>query len=133
MFTTGLFVIHDASAGGQHDVATTRDDILVRLAAKGDSSDSPELTRWEQCVCPLLDVKDGNVEARADDTSFVESSGKIDDDLSCAVIIDNFEFSDVAVLHHDCEEFNDDLRIGANEDLTFASFLGIVDAFQSIR
>lgn len=93
---------------------------------------SPELTGWQQCVCPFLDVEDGHIEAGADDTSFVESSGEIDNDLSGAVIINNFELSDVAVLHHDCEEFNDDLRVGADEDLTFASFLGIVDAFQSI-
>lgn len=93
---------------------------------------SPELTRWKECVGPLLDVKDWDVESWRDDTGLVESSSKVHDDLSSAVVIDDFEFSDVAVLHHDCKEFNHDLRVGSDENLALSALLGIVDALEGV-
>ena len=33
---------------------------------------------------------------------------------------------------HDAQEFDDDLRAGPDEDLTFAGFLGVVDGIESI-
>jgi hypothetical protein len=130
MLATGFFVIHDASAGGQDDVATRENK------SEGENSqswrNSPELTRRKESVGPLLDVEDGHVEAGADDTSFVKSAGEIDDDFASAVVINNLELADVAVLHHNCEEFDDDLGIGADKDLAFTAFLGIVDALEGI-
>lgn len=35
------------------------------------------------------------------------------------MIIDNFEFTNVAVLHHDLEELDDDLRGGSDENLSY--------------
>lgn len=131
MFATGFFVIHDTCAGGQHDVAKMEEFKLKKIYELFHRN-LPELTGWEQSVSPFLDVEDWNIEAGTDDTGLVKSAGEIDDDLSCTMIVNNFEFTDVAVLHHNCEELNDDLRVGADEDLTLASFFGIVDAFQGI-
>ena len=43
------------------------------------------------------------------------------------MVVDAFEFSDVAVLHHDRQKFDDDFGIGADENLSLASLLRIVD------
>ena len=53
MLSPGLLVVHDASGGGEDDVA--------------------ELTRWEELSDPLLHVTELDVVAWADDASLVET------------------------------------------------------------
>jgi len=43
------------------------------------------------------------------------------------VIIDNFKFANVAVLHHDGQELNNDLGAWSQQDLTLVSLLGVGD------
>jgi hypothetical protein len=76
MFAPCLLVVHDASAGGQDDVA--------------------ELTRWQQLDNPLLKIAELNVVAGRDDASLVETAVELDDDLAATVVVDFFEFADVA-------------------------------------
>ena len=49
-----------------------------------------------------------------------------------SVVVDAFEFSDVSVLHHHRQEFDDDFGVGADEDLPLASLLRVVDALEGI-
>ena len=54
------------------------------------------------------------------DTAFVESSSKVDNDLASPVIVNNFELSDVAVLHHHSQEPDHNLGARAQEYLKYA-------------
>ena len=107
MFSSGLFMVHDAAGCGHDDV--------------------PELTRGQQVVGPLLDVGDSNVKPGRDDATLVESAGEIDDDFAATVVVDDFELADVAVLHHHSQEMGDHLRRGAKENLSLSTLLSIVD------
>ena len=53
-----------------------------------------------------------DVESWGDDTTLVETTVEFNDDFAGAVIINNFELSDVTVFHHDLEKFDDDLAKG---------------------
>lgn len=131
MLATSFFVIHDSSTSCQHDVSKTGWE-LRKLRQLKPISNSPKLTAWQKCVGPFLNVEDGHIEARTDDSSLIQSSREVHNDLSCSVIIDDFEFSNVAVLHHHRKELDDDLRVGSDEDLTLSAFFSIVDALQGI-
>ena len=94
VLSPSLLVVHDASRGGEDDVA--------------------ELTGWKELLDPLLHVLELDVVARGDDTSLVEAvkrcqimscnclireclpAVQLDDDLAVAVVIDLLELSDVA-------------------------------------
>jgi len=108
----GLLVIDDAVGSGEDDVA--------------------ELSGWEEVVGPVIDLVEGNVESWGDDSALVESAVELDDDLASSVIIDNFEFTNVAVLHHDLEELDDDLRCGSDENLSLSSLLSVADVLESV-
>jgi len=57
-----------------------------------------ELARGEQCDDPLLDLIDLHVEPGGDDAALVKAPVQLDNDLLRAVVIDNFEFTDVALM-----------------------------------
>ena len=44
-----------------------------------------------------------------------------------SVVVDAFKLSDVPVLHHHRQEFDDDFGVGADEDLPLTTLLRIVD------
>ncbi len=88
------------------------------------------MTGRQEVVGPLLDLTDANVESRRDDADLVEATGEVDDDLAATMVVDDFKLADVAVLHHDLQEANDDLGAGSEEDLALAPLLGIVDRFK---
>ena len=58
---------------------------------------------------PLFEFVKLNIEAWADGCALVESAKEVDDNLARAVVINDFEFADVVSLHHNAEEFDDDL------------------------
>lgn len=112
MFSSGFFVIHDTAGGGQDNIA--------------------ELTRGQQVVGPLFNVIDGHIETGRDDAALVQATGEVDNNLAGTVIIDNFEFTNVAMFHHNSQELDDDLGAGAEEDLTLSTLFSVVNAFQGI-
>lgn len=69
-------MIHDARAGGENDVA--------------------ELTRWKQLDNPFLHVWKSDVVAGRNDTGLVESAVQLDYHLAVSVIVNLFEFTDIA-------------------------------------
>ena len=71
-----LFVIHDSSRCGENNVA--------------------ELTRRKELNDPLLEVSKLNVVPGRDDTSLVEATVELDDNLAVAMVIDFLEFANVA-------------------------------------
>ena len=76
VLSPSLFVVHDAGAGGKDDVA--------------------ELTRRQQLDDPLLEITESNVVAGRDDTSLVETAVELYDNFAVAVIVDLFEFTNIA-------------------------------------
>jgi len=78
---SGLFVGEDTLVG--------RDDEMTELSWRED---------W---VGPFFIVSDGKVVSWWDDSYFVDSSQKFDNDFLWSVIVNDFELSDVAVLLHD--------------------------------
>ena len=76
VLSSRFLMIHDTRARRQNDV--------------------PKLTRRQQLHNPLLDIAELHVETRRDDASLVESAVELDDYLAVAVVVDFFEFADVA-------------------------------------
>ena len=54
-----------------------------------------ELTRGEDVVSPVFEVLERNIITGRDNGGLVEASTQLNHNLSCAVIIDDFELSDV--------------------------------------
>lgn len=48
------------------------------------------------------------------------------------MVIDDLEFSDVSMFHHDGEELDDDFGVGADQNLSLASLFSVVDTFKGI-
>lgn len=105
MLSPSLFMVHDAIRRGKHNI--------------------PELSRGEKVGDPLLDLVDADVEAGGDDTAFVKTTDKVDDDLSSAMVIDDLELANVTVGLHDLEKLDDDLGRGSKKNLALATFLGV--------
>ena len=97
MLSTGLFVVHDALVSGQDD--------------------ETELARGEHGGGEVLELLEGQVETGGDDAALVQATVQLDDDFATAVVINDFELVDVAVLLHAAEEFDEHLRDGAEEHL----------------
>lgn len=112
VFSSGFFVIHNTAGGGQNNIT--------------------ELTGGQQIVGPLFNVVNGNIETGRDDTALVQATGEVDNNLAGTVVIDDFEFANVTMFHHDSQELDDDFGARAEEDLTFATLFSVVNAFQGI-
>lgn len=112
MLPSGFFVVHDATASRQDDVS--------------------ELTRWEQRIGPPFDIVQLDVEPGRDDTGLVQTAGQVHHHLAGSVIVDDFELSDVAMLHHHGQELDHDFAVRPDQDLAFSTLLGIVDALERI-
>ena len=97
MLSFGLLVVHDTIRCGEDELT--------------------ELTRWEQVRSKLLNLVNGDVKSWRNDTALVQTSKKVDNNLAGSVIIDDLKLSNVAVLLHDLEELDDDLRTWADENL----------------
>ena len=112
VLSSSLFVVHDPGGGGQDDVT--------------------ELTGGQQVVGPSFNVTDLDVESGRDDTALVQSTVQLNDDLARSVVVDVFEFTDVAVLLHDGQELDDDLRRGSDHHLSLTGLFGVVDSIQGV-
>jgi hypothetical protein len=68
-------VVHDARAGGEHNVA--------------------KLTRGQQVVDLLLNIRERQVEARADHAALVHAAQQLDHDFPRAVVVDDLKVTNV--------------------------------------
>ena len=112
VLSSGFFVVHNTSRGGQNDVT--------------------KLSGWQQVFSPLFNVSNLDVESWGNDTTLVQSTVQLDNDLTGSVVVDVFEFTNVAVLLHDLQELDDDLGRWSDQDLTLTGLFGVVDGVQSI-
>lgn len=112
VLAASFFVVHDTIGGG-HDQET-------------------ELTSGQQVTNPLFDFVELDIEAGRDDTTLVQATVQLDDNLASAMVINDFEFTNVTVLLHDLEELDDDLGGGADQDLTLSTLFGVINALKSI-
>ena len=112
MLSSSFFVVHDTSRCGQDN--------------------QTELSSRQQVVGPSLDISDFDVESWGNDTTLVQSTGKLNDNLSGSVVVDVFELTDVTVLLHHTQKFDDDLGGWSDQDLTLTGLFGVVNGVQSI-
>ena len=75
MLSPCLLVVHDASTCGQHHVA--------------------ELSARQELYYPFLQIAELDIVARRDDTSLIESTIELDNNLPVSVIINFFKFANV--------------------------------------
>ena len=80
----------------------------------------------------LSELLEGEWESWGDDTALVESSVKVNDDLSGSSIIDDLEVVDVSSLLHLHQELDDDLGRRADQHLSPSALLGVGDCFKAI-
>ena len=73
-----------------------------------------------------------DVVARRDHPALVQPAVELDDDLAGAVVVDELELADVALLQHHRQELDDDLGRGAEEDLALAALLGVGERLEGV-
>lgn len=112
VLSSGLLVVHNTSRSGQNN--------------------QTELSSRQQVVGPSLDISDFDVESWGNDTTLVQSTGELNDNLSGSVVVDVFELTNVTVLLHHTQEFDDDLGGWSDQDLTLTGLFGVVNSVQSI-
>ena len=76
VLTTGLFVVHNSSGGGDHNVS--------------------ELTGGEEVPQPRLELLDGHIVTGADDTTLVDASQELDHNLAGTVVVNDLELTNVS-------------------------------------
>ena len=76
MFPPRLLMIHNPTASRQDNI--------------------PKLSGRQQFHDPFLEIRDPDVEPWGDDARFVDAAVELDDDFSRAVVVDFFEFANVA-------------------------------------
>ena len=97
MLGTSLVVVHDTLVGGKDE--------------------DTELTGGEHGVGEIFELLEGKIETGWDNTTLVESTVKVDNNLAGASIIDDLELVDVAVLLHDLKELDENLGGGSEDNL----------------
>ena len=97
MLGTSLVVVHDTLVGGKDE--------------------DTELSGGKDGVGEILELFEGKIETGGDNTTLVETTVKVDNNLAGASIIDDLELVDVAVLLHDLKELNENLGDGSEDNL----------------
>jgi hypothetical protein len=109
LFALGFLVRHDSIGCGDEDAS--------------------ELTRGQQVDHPLFNLFVIDIKPRRDDSTLVETTIELDDNLVGTVIVYNFEFSNVSLLLHLPQELDDDLGDGSDENLSTPSLLRVGNGF----
>eukprot|EP00438_Fugacium_kawagutii_P023127 Skav201078 [mRNA] locus=scaffold299:3913:4400:+ [translate_table: standard] len=58
-------------------------------------------------------------------TALVDAADELHDNLSCSVVVNDLQVTNVAMLLHHLQEFDDDFGIWPDQDLTFSTLLRI--------
>ncbi len=104
MLPSGSFVVDDAEVGGKDDIT--------------------ELSGRKEVSYDLFVFGDLDVESGWNDTTFINSAEKFNDNFAASSVINDFEVSDVAwrklritFLLHQFQKLDDDLGAGSDKDL----------------
>lgn len=84
-----------------------------------------ELSGGKNVVGPFFEIGEENIVSGRNDSAFVDSSDKFDNNLFASVIINDLKLTDVVVLLHDTEEFNEDLGDRLQENLLLSFSLSV--------
>ena len=85
-----------------------------------------ELSRRENRIGPLFEVREGKIISWGNNSTFVNSSDQLNDYFFTTMVIDNFELSNVSTLLHKLQEFYNQTGDWSNQHL-FLSFSFSVD------
>ena len=85
-----------------------------------------ELSGGEDIAGPLLKVVEDDVVPGRDDSAFVDSSEEFNNNLLASVVVDDLKLTNIVVLLHNPQEFDQDLGGGSQEHL-FLSFSFSID------
>ena len=69
---------------------------MVHNASTGRQNNIAELSRWQQLDDPLLQIPKLHIVPWRYDTSLVEATIQLNNNLAVAVVVDFFKFADVA-------------------------------------
>jgi hypothetical protein len=98
----------------------------------GGEDEEAELPGRKKVRNPGFNLLDRDIEARGDDTAFVEAAQKVNDDLSSAVVINELKLAYVALFLHDLQEFDDNLGRWTKQNLPLPAFLSVGERLQGI-
>ena len=72
------------------------------------------------------------IESGGNHAALVDAADELHDNLSCSVVVNDLQVTNVAVLLHHLQELDDDLGVGPDQDLSLSTLLGIHDVVQAI-
>ncbi len=102
-------------------------------ALGGGDDEVSELPGGEDVVGPLLIVVEEDVVVGGDDSALVDAADQLDHDLLASVVVDDLELTDVVVLLHDPQEFDEHLRNRLQQHLLLSLALSVHNAPQGVR
>ena len=91
-----------------------------------------ELSGWEDVTGPLLEFGKNYIVSWGDDTAFVDSSDEFDDDFLASMVINDFKLSNVVVLLHDSQEFDQNFGDWSEKNLLLSFSFSIDDCFECV-
>merc|ERR1719379_1202160 len=100
MLPASLFMVHDAIRRCQNQM--------------------PKLARRKNVAGQLLDASQADVETWRDHAAFVDAANEVDHHLARAMVVNDLQVTDVSMLLHDLQKFDDDFGIWFNKDLPLA-------------
>ena len=92
----------------------------------------PELPGRKDIVSPFLKIRQQDIVSWRNYSAFVDTTNQFNNDFLASVVIDYLELSDVVVLLHDSQKFQQDFGNGLEKDLLFAFAFGIDDSFEGV-
>ena len=72
------------------------------------------------------------IESGGNHAALVDAADELHDNLSCSVVVNDLQVTNVAVLLHHLQELDDDLGVWPDQDLSLSTLLGIHDVVQAI-
>ena len=99
----------------------------------GREDEMAELSGGEDIAGPLLEVRQQDIIPGRDDTNLIDPADQLDHNLLAPVIIDDLKLTNVVVLLHDPEEFDQHLGHRLQQHLLLALALGVDDSAECVR
>lgn len=106
--------------------------LMIENAIRRRQDEVTKLSRRQDIIRPSLNVRQLQIESRRDDAALVDSTIEIDDNFPRSLVIDQFKVTNVSMLLHDLEEFDDHFADGSNHDLSLAASLGVVNCVETV-
>lgn len=91
-----------------------------------------ELSGRKDVACPLFELGEEDIISWGDNSAFVDTTNKFDNDLFASVVINNLKLSDILMLLHDSQEFDENLRDRSQEHLFLTLTFSVHNSFEGI-